>query len=201
MSSHQDPVDPELEDRIQRAERGGAGATDAFQRLIGAIRADRADRPAPDLLARIVAMGAPPASDAADGRRWWQSAGIAIANLVGRTSPGALAGVRSGAAAVEHLAFETDDLAVDVAMSATDGDRWLIEGVIEPIGDVADDPAGPSARLAAFDTGSDPRVIEAAIDDDGRFTIIRAGRPDRVVIEYDGRNVELQLDVESTGGH
>ena len=154
MSSHQDPVDPELEDRIQRAERGGAGATDAFQRLIGAIRADRADRPAPDLLARIVAMGAPPASDA-----------------------------------------------VDVAMSATDGDRWLIEGVIEPIGDVADDPAGPSARLAAFNTGSDPRVIEAAIDDDGRFTIIRAGRPDRVVIEYDGRNVELQLDVESTGGH
>jgi len=200
MSSHEDPVDPELEDRIQRAERDDAGAADAFQRLIGAIRADRAERPAPDLLARIVAMGAPRTADAGDGRPWWRSAGIAVANLVGRTAPGTLAGVRSGTAAAEHLAFETDHLAVDVAMSATDGDRWRIEGVVEPIGDVADDPAGPSARLAAFDTGSDPRPIEAPIDGDGRFTLIRTGRPDRVVIEHGGRTVELRLDVESTGG-
>jgi hypothetical protein len=191
MTTPRDPASPEFEDRIQRAERGDAGATDAFQRLIGAIRTDLADRPRPEVLSRIVAMGAPRAMSA-EGRPWWQALESVVATLVGRTAPGDLAGVRSGAATAEHLAFETDDLAIDVALTALDGDRWRLEGMVEAISDT--DSPDTAARVAACSIGNDPQAIETTIAADGRFVLTTNRRPDRLIVECRGRAAAAHLD-------
>jgi hypothetical protein len=196
MTTPHDPASPEFEDRIQRAERGEGGATEAFQRLIGAIRADLADRPSPDVLARIVAMGAP-RSMSTEGRPWWQAIELAVATLVGRTAPGDLAGVRSGAATAEHLAFETEDLAVDVAISALGGDRWRLEGVVEEAAGRAS--TDDVARIAAFSIGQESQAIESTIAPDGRFTFTMSHRPDRLVVERQGHAAALHLDTSANG--
>lgn len=200
MTSPDDPVNEEFEARIQRAERGEAGAMDAFQRLVGGIRADRADRPGADVLARIVAMGAPRPNPHAtadtEGRPWWQAVERVVATLVGHTAPGNLAGVRSGAATAEHLAFETTEIAVDLVLTARDGDRWLMDGVIEPIGTTA--PTDGAALVAAFSIATDDRAVEATVETDGRFTIVHPGRPDRLIVAYGGQTTELRLDAEPT---
>lgn len=175
---------------LDAVDAGEVAAGDPWARLVASLRADLADRPSPDLLARLVALGAPE-TGAAAGLPWWRRLEAAIAELVG-PGPVDLVGVRAGSAAT-HLAYEHDEVAVDLAIRGTADERCRIEGLVEDAGDLASTESASPSRVAVFAADDETPIAQTTLDASGRFEIAVPRDARRLVVEHHGRLLRLDL--------